>query len=228
VALGHVHKPYEIESWLFNPGSTETWSAEESAWDRGYYAVTVDTDAPDGEPPHHAELVVNPRRPFHRLVFRVDGVPDPTSLYERFERFATREAAERGAAAPGPRQEPVVDVALTGILGFDGAAVDRSRLEESIERHFHPLTVRIHDTTRDTDYDPETGEDGGDGRDRSTWHQLELRIFQDLLARDARYLPEASRWATTLAELKQMALGGEEPAAIAAKLREARARLLNG
>jgi DNA repair exonuclease SbcCD nuclease subunit len=233
VALGHVHKPYMIDNWLFNPGSTETWSAEESAWDRGFYVVTVDTDAPEGESPHHAELRVNPRRPFHRLVFRVDGLPDPSALYDRFERFAAREAAERvaaepGASAPEPRLQPVVDVALTGILGFDGAAVDRARLEESIERHFHPLIARIHDTTRDTDYDPETGDDGADGRDRSTWHQLELRIFQDLLARDARYLPEASRWAATLAELKQMALGGEEPAAIAAKLREARARLLNG
>jgi DNA repair protein SbcD/Mre11 len=223
VALGHVHKPYEIEDWLYNPGSTETWGAEESEWDRGYYYVEIDTES---VPRHRAEHLINPRRPFHRLSFRVDGIPDPTALYDRFEQFCRRQAAELGADRPRPaRLDPVVDVVMTGVLGFDNGAVERSRLEECVNRHFRSLVVRVHDTTRDTSYDPETeGED--DGRDRSTWHQLELHIFQDLLSRDARYLPEASRWAAVLAELKQMALGDEEPAAVAARLREARARLL--
>ncbi|HEV7127268.1 MAG TPA: exonuclease SbcCD subunit D [Ktedonobacterales bacterium] len=225
VALGHVHKPYEIENWLYNPGSTETWGAEEAAWDRGYYYVEVDTDSL--EPPrHHARHIVNPRRPFHRLIFRVDGVPEPTALYARFDHFCQRQALEHlppsGRASP---PAPVVDVTLTGILGFDTSALERAQLEECVERHFHPLVVRIHDTTRETEFDPDTEADG-DGRDRTTWHQLELRIFQDLIGRDARYLPEAGRWATTLAELKQMALDGEEPAAIATKLRDARDRLM--
>jgi DNA repair protein SbcD/Mre11 len=225
VALGHVHKPYEIDNWLFNPGSTETWGAEESAWERGYYYVEVDTDA---TPRHHAQLLINPRRPFYRLNFRVDGVPDPAALDERFERFCAREARERAATEhPAPHMEPVVDVALTGILGFDNDAVDRPRLESIVRAHFHPLVVRIHDTTRDTAYDPDV-EGEGDGRDRASWHQLELGIFRDLIARDARYAPDAATWATTLAEIKQMALGGEEPAAIVARLREAQARLRNG
>jgi DNA repair exonuclease SbcCD nuclease subunit len=225
VALGHVHKPYEMDGWLYNPGSTETWGAEESAWERGYYYVEVDTEA---EPRHHAQHLINPRRPFHRLTFRVDGVPDPSALYERFERFCAREAKERDLPErPVPRMEPVVDVALTGILGFDNSAVDRQRLEESVRAHFHPLVVRVHDTTRDTEYEPDV-EGEGDGRDRATWHQLELGIFRDLIARDARYAPDAATWATTLAEIKQMALGGEEPAAIVARLREAHTRLQNG
>ena len=64
-----------------------------------------------------------------------------------------------------------------------------------------------------------------DGRDRASWAQLEVHIFQELLARDARYLPQASRWARVLAQVKQMALGGEDPAAITQRLREARAEL---
>jgi hypothetical protein len=187
--------------------------------------VEVDTDSL--EPPrHHARHIVNPRRPFHRLIFRVDGVPEPTALYARFDHFCQRQALEHlppsGRASP---PAPVVDVTLTGILGFDASALERAQLEECVERHFHPLVVRIHDTTRETEFDPDTEADG-DGRDRTTWHQLELRIFQDLIGRDARYLPEAGRWATTLAELKQMALDGEEPAAIATKLRDARDRLM--
>ncbi len=227
IALGHVHKPYAIDDWLYNPGSTETWGAEESAWERGYYYVEVDTDGPETQLRHRAQHLINPRRAFHRLTFRVDGLPDPTALYDRFERFCRRNAEELAPETETTlRGGPVVDVGLTGVLGFDASAVERARLEECVQRHFKPLVVRIHDMTRDTEYDPGAGEDGADGRDRSTWHQLELRIFQDLLARDARYLPEAGRWAATLAELKQMALGGEDPAAIASKLRDARDKLL--
>jgi DNA repair protein SbcD/Mre11 len=222
VALGHVHKPYAIDDWLFNPGSTETWGAEECAWERGYYYVEVDTDT---EPRHRANHLVNPRRPFYRFTFKVDGLADPAALHERFERFCAREA--RGLKAnevPAPHLEPVVDVVLTGILSFDNGAVDRQRLEETVRAHFHALVARIHDTTRDTDFEPDV-EGEGDGRDRASWHQLELGIFRDLVARDARYAPEAPAWATTLAEIKQMALGGEDPAAIVARLRDARSRL---
>lgn len=228
VALGHVHKPYEVENWLFNPGSTETWGAEESAWERGYYYVEVDTDAPEGQARHQAQHLVNPRRAFHRLAFRVDGVPEPSALYDRFEVFCRRQAEERMTGEPsGPAGGPVVDVALTGVLAFDSSAINRGHLEECVTRYFRPLVVRIHDVTRDTDYALDA--DGeADGRDRTTWHQLELKVFQDLLRRDARFVPEAERWALTLAELKQMALSGEQPSEIATKLLETRTRLLNG
>ncbi len=225
VGLGHVHKQYSRDNWLFNPGSTETWGAEESAWERGYYVIHVNTDVPPDQPRHTVEHVVNPRRPFLRFLFRVDGLPDPASLYERFERDCRQWAQEHRATLGRDGNEPVIDVGLTGILGFDNSAVERDRLEECVRRFFQPLVVRIHDGTRDTEYDPADGEEG-DGRDRSTWQQLEVHVFEDLLSRDARYLPNATRWSHVLAEVKQMALGGDDPATIALRLRDARAELL--
>ena len=118
----------------------------------------------------------------------------------------------------------MVDVGLMGVLAFDAASLEKPRLEEYVKEYFKPLVARIHDNTRDTDFDPFENE-GMDGRDRASWVQLEVHIFQELLARDARYLPQASRWARVLAQVKQMALGGEDPAAITQRLREARAEL---
>jgi DNA repair protein SbcD/Mre11 len=74
LALGHVHKPYEFDGWMYNPGSTETWGAEESAWeDRGYYFVEIDTSDPERiidpkkqAPYHRATHLVSKRRPFVR------------------------------------------------------------------------------------------------------------------------------------------------------------------
>ncbi len=227
VALGHVHKPFEMDDWLYNPGSTETWGAEESEWERGYYVVRVDTGVPPGLPRHVADHVINPRRPFVRLHFKVDGLPDPDALYEHFERMCRHEARTRGMAdLPAAGLEPVVDVAFGGVLAFDASAWERARIEKIADACFGALVVRIHDGTRDNDFDPETDE-SGDGRDRSTWHQLELGIFQELMARDARFQLRAARWAQVLAEMKQMALGGEEPAAISQRLRTARADLLH-
>jgi hypothetical protein len=187
--------------------------------------VEVDTEAPNGVSRHRAQHLVNPRRAFYRLTFRVDGVPDPTALYERFEGFCRRQAAEQGVEKQlDSSKGPVVDVALTGVLAFDNSAIDRTHLEACVERHFAPLVVRIHDVTRGTDYALDD-EMEGDGRDRTTWHQLELRVFQDLLRRDARFAPDAERWATTLAELKQMALSDDVPEHITQRLREARQHL---
>jgi DNA repair protein SbcD/Mre11 len=224
LGLGHVHKQYSRDNWLYNPGSTETWGAEESAWERGYYVVSVDTDLPPGELRQSAQHIVNPRRPFLRFTFPVDGLDTPAVFYDRF-----RQACEKWAHKQAPRpaesgSEPVIDVTLSGILGFDGGAIPREQLETCVRDCFNPLTIRIHDGTRETDYALDEGEEG-DGRDRSTWQQLEVHIFQELLARDGRYQANASQWAHVLAELKQMALGGDEPAHITQRLREALASL---
>ncbi len=220
VALGHVHKPYEIDNWLFNPGSTETWGAEESAWDRGYYAVQVDTDVAPGESKHVAHHEVNPRRPFVRFPFRVDSLSDPASFYEHFEREVRQQARNHPDTLD---RKAVVDVALTGVFAFDSAAIERSRLEDIVKQQFNPLIARIHDSARSNAYDLDDIEDNGLRADRQA---LEARVFEDLLARDARYQAQAADWAAALTALKRMALEGDSPENIAQTLRTARARLL--
>ncbi|HLG76897.1 MAG TPA: exonuclease SbcCD subunit D, partial [Ktedonobacteraceae bacterium] len=89
LALGHVHKPYEFDGWIYNPGSTETCSVEEIQWeDRGYYYVEIDTDDPGRiidpvkkEHVHHASRLKSVRRPFARYDLRVDGLNEPQALY---------------------------------------------------------------------------------------------------------------------------------------------------
>jgi len=45
LALGHVHKPFTFDEWIYNPGSPESCSVAESEWkDRGYYLVEVNTE----------------------------------------------------------------------------------------------------------------------------------------------------------------------------------------
>lgn len=228
LALGHVHKPYEFDGWMYNPGSTETCGAEEAAWeDRGYYFVEIDsntiiqTDRVEQQTPlHHATHLVTKRRPFARLEVRVDGLSEPTELYNRLETYCRREQYRYETDA----LRPVAQVQLIGTLAFDAGSLDMSYMEKMVRDLFNALYVHIENNTNDRDYVPEDGEI--DGRDRSTWYELERRIFEDLVSRDSRYLAHRDQWGQTLADLKRMALEKEDPADIAQFLREKRAELL--
>jgi exonuclease SbcD len=228
LALGHVHKPYEFDGWMYNPGSTETCGAEEAAWEgRGYYLVQIDTDNPESlskrnlsERFHHAERHETARRPFVRHDLRVDNLTDPNALYSRLEDYCRRE----GPPYLQIGSKPVVQIHLVGTLNFDAGSLDNTRMEEMIKSYFQPLWVRVDNNTNDQDYVPDGNE--LDGRDRSAWHELERRIFEELVSRDSRYLPAKEQWSTVLADLKHLALEKEDPAAIAQFLRDKRTELL--
>ena len=228
LALGHVHKPYEFEGWIYNAGSTETCSAEESQWDdRGYYYVQIDTEQPErlvdrreDERVHHAIRLSSKRRPYVRYDLRVDGLQDPDALYSRLEDYCHR----NGTRYRDDDLQPVVQIHLVGTLSFDAATLDQPRMEEMVRNYFQPLHVRIDDHTNDRDYVPDEGE--LDGRDRSQWYELERRIFEQLVVGlDDRYLPAREQWSSVLSDLKQSALNDTEPAQIAQFLRDKRVEL---
>jgi exonuclease SbcD len=228
LALGHVHKPYEFGGWMYNPGSPETCSAEEAQWEkRGYYYVEIDTDTPERiidtekkERRHHALLLSNPRRPFVRHDLQVDALSEPEAVYQRLTHYCQRE----GPRYKQEQSSPVVQIHLTGTLSFDVSALDMGRMEAIVRETFQPLYVRVDNHTNDQEYTPDEGD--LDGRDRSVWHQLERRIFEDLVGLDARYLPAKEQWGTVLSETKQKALREENAGDIASYLREKREELL--
>ena len=223
LALGHVHKPYELEGWIYNPGSPETCSAEEIQWDdRGYYYVEIDTnqsDFPQKGSRHRVVRIRTQRRPFLRHELRVDGLEDPQSLYARLSDYCQRE----GKKYAGTEERPIVQITITGTLSFDAGALNQSHMEEMVRGAFQPLHVRIDNNTNDRDYLPDDG--GLDGRDRSVWRELERRVFEELVGFDARYLPAKEQWGAVLSELKQQALNEEAPEKIAQFLREKRATI---
>jgi DNA repair exonuclease SbcCD nuclease subunit len=219
LALGHVHKPFEIGDWIYNPGSTETCGAEEANWEnRGYYFVEVDTEAQAQR--HCAMHRVSKRRPFVRHDLRVDGLNEPGELYTHLQTYCQREGPSHQAA----QARPLVQIQLIGTLAFDASALDSKHMEEIVRTYFEPLHVRIDNNTNDRDYLPEHSE--FDGRDRSTWQELERHIFEELVGRDNRYLFAREAWGSVLAQLKEMALEKQDPATIAQFLRERREKLL--
>lgn len=43
--LGHIHKPYQVDGWIYNPGSVEACDSKQALWqDRGLLIFEVDTE----------------------------------------------------------------------------------------------------------------------------------------------------------------------------------------
>jgi hypothetical protein len=156
-----------------------------------------------------------------RYDLRVDGLDEPNALYSRLEEYCQRESQKYEQDTT----RPLVLVHLVGTLSFDAGSLDHGHMEEIVRRSFQPLYVRVDNHTNDQDYAPDDGDI--DGRDRSVWHELERRIFEELVARDNRYLPAKEQWSTVLAQIKEQALRKDDPTQIANFLREKRASLLN-
>jgi DNA repair protein SbcD/Mre11 len=229
LALGHVHKPFEFDGWIYNPGSTETVGADEAAWeDRGYYFVEIETDiegaqGSDEDAPvsrHRATHLVSKRRPFVRYEVHVNGASEPQELYDMLDRRCRFERPP----FDGDPLRPLVQIHLVGTLTFDAGSLDFPYMEKIVYDLLDPLYARIENNTNDQDYIPENGEI--DGRDRATWHELERHIFEDLVSRDNRFLIHREQWSYVLADLKRMALDEDDPAEIASFLREKRAELM--
>jgi exonuclease SbcD len=217
LALGHIHKPFEREGWIYNPGSPETCGMDETAWpDRGYYLVEVDTAPPARAlqtVKHMARLVRNPRRPFFRLSLRVETCDSPEALYAAAEEFARRESA--GAAGRSGNTQPVVEMELEGVLPFDRRELDTKRLEAIIQATFDPLLVRVTNHTVPAEYEVS----GDESKSRA---ELERKVLEDLVERDARYRPVAADWADLILNVKRMVLESTSPEGIVEYLQSAK------
>ena len=213
LALGHFHKPYEFDNWIYNPGSPETNSLTEADWpERGYYLVEVDTEA---EPKDSAVLHANPRRPFERLFFKVDALETPGDLEKNCRGYIERQRRQfRG-------KEPVVELRLSGVLPFDRGALDLKLFEQIVEEQYQPLLCFVRDDTRASEF--EVGADQHLGR-----QELERQIITGLLERDNRFRDRSNAWTELTLAIKQLAVNGASADAILEELVRGEERVLQG
>jgi exonuclease SbcD len=207
LALGHIHKPYEFDNWIYNPGSLESCAIAETEWkERGFYLVEVDTDRPraEDEPKHRAELCANTRRTFHRLIVKTDLLDTPEALYEHCSEHFQRRARDLGVhRAPGD-QRPVVEVQLHGVLPFERSALDLQQVERLLLDAFTPLLALVKNLTQPMDRVIEAGE----GLSRA---ELERFVLNQLLQQDGRFRDQSEQWTAATLALKSMALSDASP-----------------
>jgi DNA repair protein SbcD/Mre11 len=137
VALGHGHKPYIIATpegrpYAFNPGSPECVNFGEEKYEKGYYLVTVE----DGSYRH--EFRQTKPRPMLVTGIDLDGADDAETALARF-----REQVSAKLVSYSDDRQPLLEIKLTGRVGFHPFELGRERLRLALEDICTPLHVEI-------------------------------------------------------------------------------------
>ncbi len=191
LALGHIHKNYEEEGWVFNPGSLEANNVEESRYERGAYLVELtDTGI-------QATLKRDYRQ---RSIVRLQTKASEQASSEDLEQAAI--ATVQTAIDSGdihPDEAPVVELRLEGSIGFERSDLDVRALETQLKDLSGALIFLLRYNVESLTYSSPIADD-------ATRLQVEQEIFTDLLAANNHYKKRAENLAQGLIELKQLQL----------------------
>lgn len=194
LALGHIHRQYEAEGWVFNPGSLEANNVEESVHRRGAYLVEV-TD--QGLRPELQTDYV--QRPILRLEVSAKGDETVDEL-----RAQCHEAVVAGMKRlPEGALNPILELRITGQVGFDRLELDTRSLQEELRESSEALFVLLKYDAEAVAYQTPIVE----GQNRLA---IEQAIFMDMLAAHRDYKSKAEPLALGLTDLKDRQLGGAD------------------
>lgn len=197
LALGHIHKNYTAEGWVFNPGSLEANNVDESRFQRGAYLVELTAEGVD------AQLKSDY---FQRPIERVEVVAKGQESLDELTELAT----ERAIAAATKHQNdipPIVELKITGQVGFDRLELDTRRLQEAIKAASDALLVLVKYDVEDVAYQTPLN----DGQNRV---EIEQSIFEDMLTAHRDYKSRAPELAQGLTDLKDRQLSGADEIAL--------------
>ncbi len=200
VGLGHTHKSFEIDNWCFNPGSLEITNIEEYREVRGVFLVEVDEAL--GIKAEH--LKDYRQRPFKRILFQVKSSMQTTDVtkgvLEEVKKEFRRKTADDDSTAP------IVEITLRGHLGFPNSLLEVQTIREEAQKLTGAMHVRLRNHTVPVEYAV-----AADADEDITRENLERRVVEDLIARDARYKLNPEPVTDAIIGAKRMALSDEEP-----------------
>jgi DNA repair protein SbcD/Mre11 len=194
LALGHIHKHYAVEGWIFNPGSLEANSIQEADFDRGALLVEITQDA------IQAELKTDYyQRPIVRLRQRTSGQESLEEL-ENAAIAVVEKAIQKKQLKP--EDAAIVELRIEGSVGFDRLDLDTRKLQQRLQELSHALIFLLRYNVESTEYQTPLLEEASRG-------QIEQDVFVDLLTAHNSYKKNADRLALGLIELKDMNLKGD-------------------
>ncbi len=193
VALGHIHSRYEVDNWLFNPGSLECVHLDEYGpnKEKGFYYVKV------REKETEVQHISSSYRPVYRQIISLNESISPDDAYDLIYKQLMEHRPSPGAQ---------VQIILQGKIQYSPLKLDLKVLSEKIKSDFSSLYVEI---INNTNLPEEQTLQGGASAKRE---EIEKLVFAQLLGADHFLQEEALDIAIKVVQdIKEMALIGEEP-----------------
>lgn len=137
VALGHGHKPYVIETpakrpYAYNPGSPERVNFGEEKYAKGYYFVTFENGV------FAPEFRNTSPRPMFVKTIELQGAGNVEQALDMF-----RDQVTAKIDSSGDERKPLLELKLTGRIGFHPFELGRERLKLALKELVDPLHVEI-------------------------------------------------------------------------------------
>ena len=194
LGLGHIHKHYTVDNWVFNPGSLEANNVEEGSFERG--ALTVEIDHGQVK----AQLETDYRqRPIVRLCLKLRG-QEALDEVEGLALNIIEQAIE--AKRIIQEQQPIVELRIEGQVGFERLELDTRQLQNVLQERCNALIFLLK-------YEVDAVAYGTPLPDDADRHQIEREIFTDLLSANNVYKKRAQPLSAGLIDLKERQLTGE-------------------
>ncbi len=203
VALGHYHKPFEHDGWIYNPGSLEI-TASDILDDRnpvGVKLVQVDTNQ---QPVHRVTHLRSPIRPWLKFRFNVNRAQTPEQLQQDLLTSLGR-GYDPESAANGEHRAPLVHITLWGRLNFPSSLLDLNLMKEQVSDLVEPLYCQIHLQPADN---PETVQGLSSHR---TLYDIEQQVLLDTIREHPRYKADAAHWRSAAHDLMMQVLTDASP-----------------
>ncbi|WP_416674454.1 metallophosphoesterase family protein [Egbenema bharatensis] len=193
LALGHIHKNYAVEDWIFNPGSLEANSIEESSYQRGAYLVELNDSG----------VQANLKSQYQqRSVVRLRMTTQGQESLEEVESAAlamVQQAVTDGTIAP--TAQPIVELRIDGHIGFDRLELDTRQLQQQLQQISNALIFLLKFEADASTFVTPIAEDAN----RS---QIEQEVFLDILTANNTYKKRAVELAQGLTALKDQQVDG--------------------
>lgn len=197
LALGHYHTNYEIDGWIFNPGSVEMISMYEYERPKGFYHVR-----------DNSKKLIPPITPrsVRRIKLDMSGIATPDELYSKVN---LKIESERTL-----QQDALVELILYGDMGFPKSNVNLERIKDMVIKQFKPLWSDIKIMRINSKYAVNVGDLRG-----LTREQIELFVFSDMVKNDSRYRDHTEEIVKNILDIKKKVDAKLEPADIQKELR---------
>lgn len=197
VALGHIHGRYELEDWIYNPGSPESWDLGEFKQEKGYYHVVIDSKD------KQVNFLPSSPRPIYDLKLDLTDLPSPSKVAE----LCVHSLQEKWDPC---KQDAMLRLVLRGEVPFNPLAISQTELLEALHSAFPLLQIEIlNDTTLRGSKTPKLKES------QFNRAQIEALVLEDLLKRNFASYDLADQdfvqaGISTVQAVKELAIAGEQ------------------
>ncbi|MDX2097389.1 MAG: DNA repair exonuclease [Leptolyngbyaceae cyanobacterium bins.59] len=208
LALGHIHKNYAVEGWVFNAGSVEANSIAENQQQtpRGVYLVELSP----------GEIQADLKQDYYqRPIFRLSLEAHKDQTEEDLIQAALTHIQAKNQS--GQFRDALVELRIQGQVGFNRLNLNLRELESQLKQLTEALVFRLRYEVKGTEYETPIVFPGPWPPPRSA---IETQVFTDLLAAHSAYCEQATQLTPGLMELKDKILEQESDAELYQRVQE--------